>query len=754
MYNLQLIGEPTNVSFTRNPVVFRFRVNPFTVNELNNRLRVIVNVYMESSAYSNVFSLLWSGAEYPDAKGYAKIDLQTILDANLEFYIPDLTNPFFQRCKGQSKRFYITYQLQDNDGFIGTPTNSNYVIAAKGGLSREENNQTYFWTTRTFANKNPLHFHSYNEKIRGAEYRWLFFMLSTANDSLMRIFVATSYDSATGPFYYLASQYIVGQRGEIFCVPFNLTSILTGAFTQDVRNFTMRIHDASTNLTPLIPWNLDYRPYYEETQLLFRNSLGAMETQSFVGEKEMSLEIARSNAQLVTRSELIGLFHLQDENPLIYSAQRPRYKVNTGWITQNQLDTLRDLMLHKEVYIVYGIRLVPVDVLTDNFKMWKTSDNLYALELEYSPAYEDVNYTKEQTIPIMATCPALLYFGATQEKARFVHIVWSLPPGYDTVRVRVYIGASLFTELFFNGTDGEADIQIQSTATPLTITPINLEANVQCSPASFGPTSLASASIASIMAPIAIDDVADISARNAAGRILQRNATPLYVISNDIAKNGQALSFFGFFTAGGVSTVTSQNGANLAISPIPGGGLGVSYTPTGGSIANTLEDVFYYKCAENVPGFGWISSNLGKVRVPLTNGRPRIYVKLEIRVVSETSESYGFLGLYKEYDTLCDVYISFFLDSACTIPVDVTNFGYTIGYKKINTYIVFNNFGGVASSGSNPDTIHTQAITGTSMIMLYSEPYSDFNSATNTKNSRSIVSNPAGSVGDIVYVGW
>lgn len=754
MYNLQLIGEPNGVAFSRNPIVFRFRVSPFTANELNNRLRVVVNVYMESNCYSNVYTLLWSGAEYPDGKGYAKIDLQTILDANLEFHIPDLTNPSFQRCKNQSKRYYISYQLQNNDGFIGTPVSTITYIAAKGGLSREENNQSVWWNTIVFAGKTPLHFYSDNQLIRTSEYRWMYFMLAAPNDSLMRFYVSTVYDNTLGPAYYLGQQYIAGQRGEIFCVAFNLTYILQGSFTQAVRAFTMRIHDATTNITRFVGWNLDYRNIYEETQLFFRNSAGGLDTQSFVGEKEMGLEIAKSNAELVTRSELIGLFRLQDEKPMIYSSQRPRYKLNTGWISRKQLDTLRDLMLRKEVFTPYGIRIVPVEIMTDSFRLWKTSDKLYALELEYSPAFDDVNYTPEQTIPLLPTCPALLYFGATQEKARFVHIVWSLPPGYDTVRVRVYIGASLFVELFFQGTDGEADIQIQATAVPLTITPITLQANVQCSPTSFGPTSNASASISSILAPIAIDDVADISTRNTAARILQRNATPLYVIANDIAKNGQALSFFGFFTAGGAATTTSQNGANLAISPIPGGGLGVSYTPTGGSIGNTLEDAFYYKCAENVPGFGWISSNLAKVRVPLTDGRPRVYVKAEVRVVEETSETYGFLGLYKEYDTLCDVYIAFFLDAACTVPVDVTNFGYTIGYKKVNTYIVFNNFGGVASSGSNPDTTHTQAITGTSMIMLFSEPYSDFNSGTNTKNSRSIVSNPAGNIGDIVFVGW
>jgi hypothetical protein len=750
MYSLQLIGTPHPITFSRNPIVFRFRVSPFSVNELNSRLRVVVAVYVETSSHSNVFQLQWNGAEYPNNKGYASIDIQTIIDANLEFYVPDLSNPFFQKCKHQSKRFYITYQLQDNDGLIGTFDTSINFTGVKGGLSKEENNQPYFFDTIVFLQKKPLHFYVSSQKIRSSEYRFFYFMLNGPNDSLMRLYFSSVYDATLGPAYYLGQQYIVGVRGEIFCVPINLFSLLIGTFTQDVKSFALRVDSATASLTSFVSWDIDYRPFYEETQLLFRNSLGALETQTFVGEKEMSMDIAKTKAELVSRNEMNGLFLLQNEKPTVYSSQRPRYKVNTGWISKEKLDDLRDLMLRKEVFTIYGIRILPVDIMTDSFRMWKTSDKLYALELEYSPAHDDVNYTRELTIPVMGTCPALLFFAASQEKARFVHIVWSLPPGYDTVRVRIYISLVLFTEVFLTGTDGEADIQIQATAVPLNVTNITLEANVQCNPSSFGPTSHAIASIASIMAPVAIDDLADISGRNLGIRTLQLNNSDLKLLANDFAKNGLALSFFGFYNAGGTLVTTSANGANLAL-VLPDK---VSYTPTLTSVAITTEDYFFYKCAENVPGFGWISSNLAKVRVPLTEGRPRIYVKGIVQNLVTNTVSYGILNSQSVFVTTGDFLIQFFLDPACTIPVDVTNFGYTIGYYVKSHWATYNNFGGTTGSGNNPNAYFTQAITGASMLLKINYGFTEWDAGLKKLTINEIWAWPGGSIGDIGYVLW
>jgi hypothetical protein len=308
----------------------------------------------------------------------------------------------------------------------------------------------------------------------------------------------------------------------------------------------------------------------------------------------------------------------------------------------------------------------------------------------------------------------------------------------------------LFTEVFLTGTDGEADIQIQATAVPLNVTNITLEANVQCNPSSFGPTSHAIASIASIMAPVAIDDLADISGRNLGIRTLQLNNSDLKLLANDFAKNGLALSFFGFYNAGGTLVTTSANGANLAL-VLPDK---VSYTPTLTSVAITTEDYFFYKCAENVPGFGWISSNLAKVRVPLTEGRPRIYVKGIVQNLVTNTVSYGILNSQSVFVTTGDFLIQFFLDPACTIPVDVTNFGYTIGYYVKSHWATYNNFGGTTGSGNNPNAYFTQAITGASMLLKINYGFTEWDAGLKKLTINEIWAWPGGSIGDIGYVLW
>jgi hypothetical protein len=89
------------------------------------------------------------------------------------------------------------------------------------------------------------------------------------------------------------------------------------------------------------------------------------------------------------------------ENDTFYNApqkihlamEQITYKASTGWLTMDEKNWLRDLMLSKEVYEIEGENLIPVVISSKKAFISKDKENLYSLEFEYQKAYTDEFYS-------------------------------------------------------------------------------------------------------------------------------------------------------------------------------------------------------------------------------------------------------------------------------------------------------------------------------------------------------------------------
>ena len=65
------------------------------------------------------------------------------------------------------------------------------------------------------------------------------------------------------------------------------------------------------------------------------------------------------------------------------------YKANSGWLTKDYLNFLRDFMLSGDIFEVDGSRLLKCLLTSKKTAMFKDLEYNYSLAFEYESAYDD-----------------------------------------------------------------------------------------------------------------------------------------------------------------------------------------------------------------------------------------------------------------------------------------------------------------------------------------------------------------------------
>ncbi|MBK6820246.1 MAG: hypothetical protein IPG85_11920 [Bacteroidetes bacterium] len=686
------------MSWSRNPILFSFKVNPFNVNDINNRTKVQFALMVETFFNSGIYVAAWRATEYPDANGFATIDLSPILDTQLEFYVPNKQYVKFHRCKKQVKKYYLSYSIQDNDGTLTVPADTSIFYVCKGGLSKEQWHRSEFFANNILLQHNALiNIPDFEfQDLRTDEPKWLYFMLPANASTYLKLLVSLVFNGALGPTYDMLEQNLTGYKWEIFCVPVDYDTLDIEANTTpgDITTFyTVGVFDDTNQLVSNVGYKLDYRPMYEALYLLYRNSLGGLDTQSFLGEKDFDIEVQKSKAEIVQLTDYLNAFNMQYESFTLKSFRAQKTKANTGWISKNTTDRLIDMFLDKQVYSPLGNKLIPVQIDSKSATLYKDVTKLYNLTLEWALAWMDENFTLQNTVTQGDTCPAVFYFEASQVYGGKLHIVWKLEADWDKIEIVYIFDATTYT-ITLAGNSGETDIFIQDPGTGADKS-VQVKARTVCNdevaPLSYGPyTSISIINILVRMVPMAIDDTADETYRGIGTRILQRLGANMLIAGNDLVLNGGTYVFESFFDDLFAVTAVSHNGANIVYN-VDGT---ISYSPTGGSLAITSEDYVLYRFKENIPVFGFLSSNYARIRIPMKGQVPKIYVRRAYHETDNGFIKYGFsnsysMGYYKQ-----DIWLQFFKDEACTIPIDVTSFGLQIKYNETTQINHYNYFGG------------------------------------------------------------
>ena len=742
MYSIQLYRDPATNVFSRNPIPFSFRITPYTINTNAEALKVSIIVQFANNIGTPSFVNVWQGEITPDANGLCHIDISSIIDPLLKFYIPNLNIRKIQKADGQCGKFRISYFVTKGGETVSSVTTTHPYNVYKGGMSIEyhDKDSTYL-NNQLIANSKAMHFHVPNEPIRWNEVKWLWFIYAdpTAFYNLyLSIYIETDIPGIWDESEIFFQNMTLTQ-GQVYCVRTDLifsTYLINYNNLDDpylARTCSLRIYTSNSQsgygplLLPAVHLTIDNRPFEHEKFLQYRNSLGALETQSILGEEEIGTSIQSANIELVPIANEIGNYVVENTIKMEYSTHNPTSKASTGWISKPNLQRLVDLLLNKESYLVHANRIIPIQINTGSIALYKNKDKLFNLTFDYSAAFDDENFSIENAINYAHACPAIDFFEVSQQYSGGLTITWKLPYSLSQMQI-TYSGTSagnpnISGTQILNGNSGSVNIYLLDTNTSTTYN-FTITARVVCdaevAPGSYGPlTTVNSFVLKSIIPPIANNDVADESPRNTTPRILQFNNADLNILNNDLPKTIPEVEFYRFVTAAGALTTTSANGANISYLT----GNKIQYTPTGGSIAILAEDIIYYQCREAIGNVGmpYTYSNIASIRVPLTGQVYKVFVKMSLVNVYTQNVPYAQPTNPSGYtfdETIADVYLQFFTDSNFTIPIDVTFYGLILGYNISHEWTQYSGGVNMGTGFTANVSTGTAPLVGTSMLLF------------------------------------
>ena len=133
---------------------------------------------------------------------------------------------------------------------------------------------------------------------------------------------------------------------------------------------------------------LDNKVYENERIFMFRNSYGrAYDVVRFTGLGSLDIEVDFTQST----SDTIGDYtSFNAPSKKFGTSELQKTKVNSGWLTLEQKDYLRELLLSTQVFEYKDSTLFPIIITNDKMKQYfKDDEYLYDIEIDYDRAYRD-----------------------------------------------------------------------------------------------------------------------------------------------------------------------------------------------------------------------------------------------------------------------------------------------------------------------------------------------------------------------------
>jgi len=528
------IRNPGPAAFSGNPMVYSFAIAPYAAAQIADGIRLQVQVEVEDLWGSGQFIPMYGQSLTPDAQGMVVIDVASVLDACLKFFTPPLNLNVVTVCPEQTKRYRIKYTLANNSTIVVAAAYTTVAVAIKGGFTYGSTDARN-WLANTTQYLNAA-FDPNNDNtdsyIRG-EYRFAWLLMRSSIvmdvDTVLKL-EDVNFDgtiSADADYNRLTLA-----QWRVYCLPLTPSIILTDA--DPTRLFAL---NADAAICQPLKLEKDYRPVYGGHQLIYRTSLGALDTITLRGEADFENDYQRSQYAQVAFPDEYANGLLRGRLGQQRAIEQRSIKAATGFLSKYRADSLADLLLSEEVYEVMNGKLVPVIVNTSNVKLYSNSDRLFALEIQYSPAYSSQYYTPVLALP-GTTCPAVMAFEAFQLTKTSLCIIWALYQPYSSIQVEITI-EGVTTSYTYTGNSGKVE---QPITNPATDTPISITVkgrticNRYSDPIDTGAWTTRTVSIIGDQPPVAVDDTITIPSGFTTPITLGTNA-----LLNDYDPDGEPL---------------------------------------------------------------------------------------------------------------------------------------------------------------------------------------------------------------------
>lgn len=679
--NVLLLKSPYEVSLTGNPMPFVFQLTPYGDMQRKESYKLHISVLIETNYRSRVYVDCFTQIFYPDISGQIKIDVHSILEAYSEFYTPKLSLQKILRCENQSKRYKISYQLQYNDEFVTSLTTTNIFYAIKGGLPYEEWNPIYFFTKNILTDKQPLHYPPAGEKISPDQkifFYWIYPFDDLADQSVTYTFKLEDGTIDT----FTPSATAKSLKWGITVVPSGISQInYTPPGGKLVVSYTIQVFAGATAITAPYTYTIDYRTFYNDYRMLYRNSLGGLDPLRLRGQVDIEADYEYQKSSRISADAYYTNQTLLPQLIQMANVETLKCIGDTGFISKEATDNLRDLFLSKQIFEIISGKLLPLILTANNIKLRSNNDALFALTVSWQRAFLNEFYAPDNAVIIDATCPALEMFDVVQINKSTLQISWAMQLPYDRIKVQIIADAT--NTFIYSGNTGSVEQAFENPATTgpesITVTGQTI-CDEETIPMSVGPLGSITFDVFPNSLPVAVPDTFNINSGYNTLTLLDGN-----LLDNDFDPDGDLIECT---SASG----TTAEGGNYVVNT---DGTAQYKPPTTVFIGI---DSFNYKVHE-------VSDPLAEspnAKVTINVGGTvlvKVYAKLvpwEFYTVWNPPQ----FSLYGKF------YVNFYSDIACTQLLDVSDLG-----------IILNMHSKVNSGGTITDTDYTVPATGVQVLI-------------------------------------
>lgn len=354
-----------------------------------------------SGGYSEIVRLPFTPVD-----GVANVNFQYVLDGLLTGGVPvlqgDETLPTV--ADEQSGYFFISFREITGVavGFDDSEIDfERFVI--KGGIEYFKWQGNNFWDNYFDISKPFLTWQESGRLAGPAERMYLAWLnhTSISGTALKARFTVEYTDGGTNRIFDIALTDIV--PGKVAYIPSGYTQQDLASLepTRTVYYWKVKIMDHTDSGTPVavsdeFTYYLDFRHDYNGITLNYRNSLGGLDSLRVRGVIETNLKYDNEQQSTVADAKYYTGSRIKPIATIFNNRETIIWKGDAGWVNKAEQERLRDALLTRDVLWERGMKWVPVLVVSGDFKLRNSEDQLFSFPIEFALAHQgDKFYTPD-----------------------------------------------------------------------------------------------------------------------------------------------------------------------------------------------------------------------------------------------------------------------------------------------------------------------------------------------------------------------
>lgn len=390
--SITIIKQPDTANYSKNPV-------PLAVQTSESNASILVGVFVDKDQHFDSSYEMKAVIDLtPDSDGLAYTDLSEILDAVLEYDMPEYNQVTAVQCRQVGRRFWLSVQ-EYVGGSLNSTTPTGVYHVFKGGIAFEEYptagifSDDYFYRNKMFL--------SWLDEItvRPTQHHYLYFLNHSGGDIAQINLKAKIYytdGTNSGEISPGISTAATAVAWSVWAFPAGYGQLGIGDEdpTRTVLYYEVWLENnaGGAEISKHHTFNVDHKTYRNERHYLYANSLGGVDSFYAHGVAAKEFEVESDEA-----AKLKQYWYTADEGMRkgFGHVEQQVIKAQTGYITADELEYLRDFVLSPCKLEIINAHHLEILLNKKTKVKYGENDNLRALAFEYN-----YNFTSEVYTPI------------------------------------------------------------------------------------------------------------------------------------------------------------------------------------------------------------------------------------------------------------------------------------------------------------------------------------------------------------------